>query len=277
MKIRTYVGTTAFAPNQSRPAGLAIAVVLLSATCAIAQGTNSANCNQQQHGSGCPTIGVYPPGSNPLGVSYGEWTARWWQWLTSIPGPVNPNLDTTGANCDQGQSGPVWFLAGRFSSGPQTVRACTVPADKLLLLPIANIWFGDGVGDCNGIGPLHPDPKLPTCPAMFAPVDFNQPNGWTPVTAAVVGTENNPPALELTVDGIPLRDPTAYRALAPQFSYKLPRNSLNGNPPGTYGPSGSDGYWVMLTPLPPGRHTIHFRTGDGFQDVLYNLRVENEH
>ena len=278
MKTKTFVKVLALARNHYRTAGLTLTAMLLSATGVFAQVTNSLDCNQGGHGNGCPMVGVYPPGSNPLGVTYGEWTARWWQWLLSIPGPVNPNLDTTGANCAQGQSGPVWFLAGRFSSGPRTVRACTVPENKLILLPIANVWFGDGVNDCNGMGPLRPDPKLPNCPPMFAPVDFNKPNGWSPVTSLVAGWENNPPLpLELTVDGIPLQDPLAYRALAPQFSYKLPRNSLNGNPAGTYGPSGSDGYWVMLAPLQPGRHTIHFRTGDGFQDILYNIRVENGH
>lgn len=276
MKFETHVKAPALAPRHNQAARLALAVMLLSATGVFAQATNSAGCNQGRNGNEC-AVGVYPPGSNPLGVSYGEWTARWWQWLLSIPAPVNPNLDTTGANCAQGQFGPVWFLGGRFSGGPQTVRACKVPADKLLLMPIVNVGFGDGQGDCNGIGPLHPDPNLPLCPTMFAPVSFNQPNGWTPVTGAVVDYLNNPPALELTVDGIPLQNPTAYRALAPQFTYALPHNSVfSGHPAGTYGPAGSDGYWVMLTPLPPGRHTIHFRTGDGFQDVLYNLTVGNE-
>jgi hypothetical protein len=38
----------------------------------------------------------------------------------------------------------------------------------------------------------------------------------------------------------------------------------------------SDGYWLMLRPLKPGRHTIHFggRFPDGFlQDVQYKLNV----
>src|SRR4029077_20020533 len=116
MKTKTFVKVLALARNHYRTAGLTLTAMLLSATGVFAQVTNSLDCNQGGHGNGCPMVGVYPPGSNPLGVTYGEWTARWWQWLLSIPGPVNTNLDTTGANCAQGQSGPVWFLAGRFSS-----------------------------------------------------------------------------------------------------------------------------------------------------------------
>ena len=28
---------------------------------------------------------VFPPGSDPFGVSYDEWGARWWEWAGSIP------------------------------------------------------------------------------------------------------------------------------------------------------------------------------------------------
>ena len=67
-----------------------------------------------------PNPGVLPPDSHPFGKTYGEWSNAWWQWAYSIPAPNNPVLDTTGANCDVGQSGQVWFLAGSFTSG--TIR-----------------------------------------------------------------------------------------------------------------------------------------------------------
>jgi len=225
-------------------------------------------------------FGVYPPGSKPFGLTYGEWTARWWQWLFSIPTPRNPNLDSTGKNCNEGQAGHVWFLAGRFQGGPPTERACTIPAAKSLLLPIVNIGFGDGQNDCNGIGPLPPDPNLQPCDEIVGPL--RQAGVWATVTAGVVTAENNPPALELTVDGIELVSPLGYRALAPRFHIRLPQDNLMTylfgarRPAGIYGPDGSDGYWVMLTPLSPGHHTVHFRTGDGFQDIIYELTVEQE-
>ena len=69
-------------------------------------------------------------------ITYGEWTARWWQWLYSIPEERNPAADETGANCHEGQSGPVWFLAGTF--GGLNERVCTIPAGKSLLFPVVN-------------------------------------------------------------------------------------------------------------------------------------------
>ncbi len=53
---------------------------------------------------------IFPRDAAPYGNTYGEWSARWWQWLLSVPTPKNPNLDTTGQDCDEGQAGPVWFL-----------------------------------------------------------------------------------------------------------------------------------------------------------------------
>ena len=59
-------------------------------------------------------IGVFPADSKPYGLSYGEWTARFWQWLHSIPKQDNPAADTTGKNCGLKQTGPVWFLPGTY-------------------------------------------------------------------------------------------------------------------------------------------------------------------
>src|SRR5438045_3460219 len=83
---------------------------------------------------GNPNPGVHPPNSKPYGLSYGEWSARWWQWTLQIPLATNPNFDTTGAHCAEGQSGHVWFLAGWFPGAhpPSVTRECTIPADPFL-------------------------------------------------------------------------------------------------------------------------------------------------
>ena len=107
--------------------------VTLSAIGAIAQTTNSQNSS----------VYVYPPGSKPYGLSYGEWGARWWQYVLSIPPKSNPILDGIqgkpphGNHCAEGQSDPVWFLPGTF--GGTAFRTCTVPLGRSLLFPIVNL------------------------------------------------------------------------------------------------------------------------------------------
>jgi hypothetical protein len=88
--------------------------------------------------AGNPNPGIAPPGSNPHGLSYGEWNARWWQWAFSAQVPVNPVLDSTGTHCAEGQTGQVWFLAGTFGGPGTTTRSCTVPLGQALLVPLVN-------------------------------------------------------------------------------------------------------------------------------------------
>src|SRR5262249_36910541 len=54
-------------------------------------------------------------------LTIGEWSARWWEWVLSIPPGSNPQLDGVAGkasqqsdHCDQGQQDPVWFLAGNY-------------------------------------------------------------------------------------------------------------------------------------------------------------------
>ena len=84
---------------------------------------------------------------NAYGNTYGEWSAEWWQWVLSIPQANSPVADTTGADCAQQQSGPVFFLAGTGGGDPVT-RNCTVPAGKALYFPILNSLWGAAVFDC---------------------------------------------------------------------------------------------------------------------------------
>src|SRR4051812_33587526 len=61
-----------------------------------------------------PGSGIVPPGARVLGKTYGEWGAAWWTWAYRIPAATNPVSDPTGEFCHEGQSGPVFFLAGNF-------------------------------------------------------------------------------------------------------------------------------------------------------------------
>ena len=74
---------------------------------------------------------VYSIDSKPYGMSYGQWTGKWWQWMLSSPQNVSPLTDQTGNNCGKNQNGPVWFLAGT-TGGPAT-RSCNIPAGKSML------------------------------------------------------------------------------------------------------------------------------------------------
>ena len=234
-----------------KPALAAVVMVALAGSPAFAGGG--------EHGN--PNPGILPPNSNPFGMSYGEWSDAWVRWAYSIPAGQNPIADQTGQYAAVGQSGKVWFLAG--TSGGAAERTITVPEGKALFFPIAEwAWvntpqFGDN----------------PWSPAQEAYT-----RGWI---AAQVDDYVN---LSCQIDGRAVVNLAAYRFQTPPgqaYMVTFPDNNLWQIPAGTYGPSVDDGYWLMLTPLSHGHHTIHFTAAQGSYpwslDVVYHITVGQEH
>ena len=79
--------------------------------------------------------------SKPYAMTYGQWTAKWWQWVFSLPAGINPITDKTGkyANVNQ-PSDNVWFLAGKFAAEDKEFpkRKCRVPSNRAILFPVIN-------------------------------------------------------------------------------------------------------------------------------------------
>jgi hypothetical protein len=77
----------------------------------------------------------------PFGISYYEWTERWWQWFFSMPKLNNPILDTTGQHAGKNQPyKDVLFLAGKVADNQKTVpnRICEIPTGRAVLFPVVN-------------------------------------------------------------------------------------------------------------------------------------------
>jgi hypothetical protein len=180
--------------------------------------------------------GVFSIDSKPYGISYAEWTGRWWQWALSIPKDTNPAADNTGKNCAVNQNGPVWFLAGTF--GGADVRSCTIPAGKAVLF-----------------SPINSECSYAEFPNLKTEADLR---------ACAKTQEDHVTSMQVTVDGVTMKDLDKYRLQSPLISFIFPKNNVVGVPAGqTQGIS--DGRWVFLQPLAPGKHEIHF-TGAS-QDV----------
>jgi hypothetical protein len=69
--------------------------------------------------------------------------------------------------------------------------------------------------------------------------------------------ESSNPGLFLSVDGKEFKDLEKYRVHSRVFDVNFAENPIGGKP----GPDRavSDGYWVILEPLSPGKHDIHFK------------------
>ncbi len=185
---------------------------------------------------GNPNPGVLPPNSAPQGLTYGEWSAKWVKWAYEPPPALSPVLFT---------SPPA---------PPAVFRYCTIPAGQTLFFPIGNAF-------CGGDG---------------------FPGGFADERACATASAAGLSGFQADVDGVSIKNLSAnllqnyYRALSPEFDLVLGADNIFGAPAGTYSPSAADGVYLMLSPLSPGKHTIHFRAdlaGGGQVEATYYLTV----
>jgi hypothetical protein len=254
---------------------LAVAAGAVAAMCLTAPATA---------GSAGTTPGVVPPQAHPRGLSYGQWSAQWWQWAFNTPwhgpgGVLNPLTTTDGpVDCSYGQHGNTWFLGGTFISSDgaggvaanNAKRSCTVPTGTMLFMPLVN-------SENDNLAPI---PKPPT---RFSEQELRQPSAEQMdsvrgMTATIDGR---------SVKGLTDSHTTRYRVQSPLFQYTLPSTQQGGNLDQAVGaklPSGpvakpgavADGAFLMLEPLSVGTHTLHWTGGipGGFtQDISYTITV----
>jgi hypothetical protein len=177
-----------------------------------------------------PNPGVLPPQANPFGNSYGQWSALWWQQALAVHEGAGSPFESGSVDCTSLGTGHVTFLVG--TAGGAVSRSCSLPTGTALLFPLIN-------GECSvSEGNGTTEAELRACAG-------NQANLFTDLTA--------------TVDGRALSDLSSYRFQSPLFTWTAPSNNVFGVPE-TAEPTlaVAEGYWVMLTPLPPGVHTISF-------------------
>jgi hypothetical protein len=218
-------------------------------------------------GNGTPS--VVPPQSESFPQTYGEWSAQWWQYVLGIPDNPTPNenplTDPTGAQCPVGQWGPVFFLVGTAGPLPGTAirNKCEVPAEVGLFFPIINI-------------------------SCAVPEDGDSPQAIREFCSGIIDLVD-PKSLSVTIDGKSVPNLKNFRA-SEFFSFTgavpgvFEVTGCNLTPPPCYegfrNTAFSDGYWVMLNPLPRGHHKIRFQgTIPSFSppftvDVTYNLKVK---
>ena len=207
---------------------------------------------------------VIAPNAVTFGRTYSEWSAAWQQWALSVPVVHHPLFDN--GDCSVGQSGPVWFLGGKFCAintpgcgTNHVVRTCSVPRGKALYIPVLNAEWS--VLEMN-------DPKF-----QIADLRSN---------AAI--NMDGAAHLSFQVDGVKIPNlKKDFRVQSTAFVFTLPDDNLFnavGEGPytgGSYFPGVDDGVYVMLAPLPVGPHTIHFHGSfpvwQFTLDITYYLNV----
>lgn len=186
---------------------------------------------------------VFPLDLKPFGMSYEDWTIKFWQWLVSIPADRNPVTDRTGIHCGEAQVGqPLFNLA--FSDMGGAERTCTLPVGQHLLIPLNVVFVSlaefPGARNDDDLHRLAEEDES-SKPFVFLSVD-----GKDSSQLELIGK-----------DGEKLTDLKEFRVHSRAFDVNITHNPIFGLP----GPTRavSDGYWVILEALPPGPHQIHFK------------------
>jgi hypothetical protein len=214
---------------------------------------------------------VFPRDAVVYGNTYGNWSAAWRQWADAMPAKKHPLFDT--ADCSEGQSGPVWFLGGRFCSdqlkncnSAPAIRTCTVPAGKALYFPVVNSACLDGEAKNNLCITAKP----------FI----------TEIKQVINDQINQTTDLQVTLDNVTVKNDylkTNFRVQSPVYSTVLPDGNFYqalGEPvitPGTY-LGMDDGVYLMLAPLSKGTHKLnikgYFPQWDFRLDFNYKLIIQ---
>jgi len=187
-----------------------------------------------------------PPKGSVLRAIYGYLSGVWWKHFIELPVDDNPFFDASGELVQAGQSESLWFVAAPISDfvGGPYERSYHVPRRTALFVAILN-------AECSSLegrpgGPFYPDPDYP----FYGGTEEEQracANTWGNYIQDVF----------FEVDGVPIQDIAAQRVESPQFGLAPPDPNILGVPGGE-GTAVGDGYYVLLAPLSPGAHTLHY-------------------
>jgi hypothetical protein len=171
---------------------------------------------------------VFAPDSEPYGVSFPEWTVKWWRWFFSLPKEKNPVVDKVGTYSELLQDNPnVWFLAGTFDGFAE--RECNVPFGKSILMPVINY-------ECSFADePLITTDKELESKCKSEIDDIEQ--------------------LTVMIDELSFSNFSRYRVCSPIFPIELQEDNILGINAGRTQMI-TDGYWIFLKPLQTGKHKL---------------------
>jgi len=193
-----------------------------------------------------PQDWVVPVDGTVANQELSAYANAWWQWAYAMPQRDSPVRDLTGVHCAQGQEGPVWFLAGGFGSS-KIERHCQIPANRHLFFPIINM-----------IVVARPDAR----------------RSCADVKADAAANNDRYVQLRATLNGQRLTGLQGHRIRSDSCFDPLARVPEEFAPP-SWAPSATDGYWLMLRPLPAGQHELSFQAFYTNQESAFGEMVQN--
>jgi|GEM_PF-1093448 hypothetical protein len=196
-------------------------------------------------------VDFYPPGS------YDEHIVSYWQGMLRKPKDQSPGLDDDGRRTDV--SGNPVFLSCNIRGGTVTRNIGNISPDKSIFIPVNPVVISEPEANTSDVALLRKHAK-------------EDEDSTSKVTLTID---------EDTYDVKELQKHRCQNPVGP-FEVEIPRNALDELKEGNW-KAVADGYYVMIKPLGPGKHTIRFEAKVDYpyaqkppweQDVTYKFEVK---
>ena len=155
-------------------------------------------------------IKIYPKDTKPFGLSFSDWSIKWWQWILTIPNNINPANDLTG----------IFLCQTIEQAAIKPSRKVSIRNGSCIFMPVLN-WISN----------FYEHGKTENELIEIAKRRMD-----------VIGN------IEVTLDGLIVGELEQYSFLSGFFEAYLPEHNVLGLPPGQ-GRFISDGYWLFTCPI----------------------------
>ncbi|TXC84957.1 hypothetical protein FRZ40_30450 [Paraburkholderia azotifigens] len=180
---------------------------------------------------------VVPFKASFRGKTYVEWEVAFWQWALSLP--VNSTLRHPFSDCESRpisswQTGIVWFWTAPDSPSMTCDQQRTIiPAGTAIFLSLLGI-----------------EASSLEAPPFLAESATEQKQIATSYGSKISN-------VFCTIDDVKVQNIATYRTTTGQFTFLAPSPWAYGEK-GGQGTAVADGYFLLLKPLSPGAHKIHY-------------------
>lgn len=207
-------------------------------------------------------VKIFPPESNPYGLSYAEHVKNYWKFLASIPASITPMTDLKGDRCIAGQmnNNSIFYLAGSGAKIQKEPRICNIPAGHgIMFMAGSSIMNSIAESPESTIEELNDAAKKDSAEAKDLYVEINGQQKYTTedIQKFQVNTGETEVEFPENGDGIfGVSKPGLTKAVA-------------------------DGFYMITEPLKPGTYDLHIKGINmdgkikiGHTDLKYHLIVK---
>lgn len=170
-------------------------------------------------------LAALPVDAKVGGQDYPALAEAWWRWAYQPRDGMRPTQDPNGSRCHAGQAGEVWFLAGTQGTG-EVERSCALPEGRHVFVPVYVVLEHARPGNRRDCATLRTAAAAEAVRELTLKVELDR----APLAPVRSASSDCFDAYADAVDDAP--------------------------PPGLYAPATTDGWWLLLPPLPAGRHHL---------------------